>query len=90
MDCLKSVIKQKDGICQKEVQPNYSECIEEFKKNITILHNSVKMPITNKMHIIIDHVGDYITMSNSGLGKFSDQGVEAMHQRLNQCMSTSR
>lgn len=36
--------------------------------------------ITNKMHIIMDHVHDYIVQTGNDLGKFSDQGVVAFHQ----------
>ena len=41
------------------------------------------LSIPNKVHIIIDHVEDYINMTGDTLGKVTDQTVEAAHSALN-------
>ena len=47
------------------------------------------MTIPNKVHIIIDHVEDYIDATGHGLGTTSDQMVEACHSQLNKRLVSS-
>ena len=45
--------------------------------------------ITNKIHIIMDHVEDYVLLTGKGLGKVSDQIVESCHSALNKRLVSS-
>ena len=62
---------------------------EDFTQNWYNLHSKYKLSIPNKVHIIMDHVGDYIEATNKGLGQVSDQIVEAAHSALNKRLVSS-
>ena len=65
--------------------PGYEENISNFHKEIVELNCDGRiwgLNVTNKMHIIFSHVQEYIELTGHGLSAFSDQGVEAMHQKL--------
>ena len=53
------------------------------------LHKKFGISITNKIHIIIDHVEDYISESGRGLGHVTDQTVEALYSALNKRLTSS-
>ena len=53
--------------------------IENFKKDILTIHKNFGISISNKIHIIINHVEDYIAESGRGLGHVTDRTVEALH-----------
>ena len=42
------------------------------------------IPIPNKVHIIFDHLEEFIERQKKPLGEFSEEVVEAAHQRLDQ------
>ena len=42
------------------------------------------IPIPNKVHIIFDHLEEFIERQIKPLGEFSEEVVEAAHQRLDQ------
>ena len=60
-----------------------------IRSNWSILHQEYKMTIPNKVHIIIDHVEDYIDATGHGLGTTRDQMVEACHSQLNKRLVSS-
>ena len=62
---------------------NFRFAIENFRRDFLTLHQKFGISITNKIHIIIDHVEDYISKSGKGLGRIIDQTVEALHSALN-------
>ena len=62
---------------------NFRFAIENFRRDFLTLHQKFGISITNKIHIIIDHVEDYISKSGKGLGNITDQTVEALHSALN-------
>ena len=69
--------------------PFWRQSIEDFTQNWYNLHSKYKLSIPNKVHIIMDHVGDYIEATNKGLGQVSDQIVEAAHSALNKRLVSS-
>ena len=73
--------------------PGYEEDISNFHKEIVGLNCDGRirgLNVTNKMHIIFSHVQEYIELTGHGLSAFSDQGVEAMHQKLASVLEKSR
>lgn len=81
------------NLYRRVVKPDYEEKIEKFRKEIHQLKNDSNVEgftITNKMHIICDHVKDYVQLTGLGLGAFSDQNVEAMHQKLASLLERSK
>ena len=50
----------------------------------TQLKEKFSVCIPNKCHIIFDHLEEFIIRKNRPLGEFSEQVVEASHQKLKQ------
>ena len=48
------------------------------------------LPETNKVHIIMAHIPQYILKSGYGLGMCSDEGIESMHQELRRKLEKSK
>ena len=48
----------------------------------TQLKEKFSASIPNKCHIIFDHLEEFIIRKNRPLGEFSEQVVEAAHQKL--------
>ena len=46
--------------------------------------------LTNKIHIIISHFGQYIELTGRAIGHASDQTVEAAHAAMNRRMRDSK
>ena len=63
---------------------NYKENIRKFEKNWLILFKKFNVNITNKCHVIFEHVEEFIERQKRPLGEYSEQVVEAAHQKLNQ------
>ena len=63
--------------------------IQEFAVNMAILHEVFKVSYTNKTHIIIDHVPEYIRENKLSLGQTSDQLIESCHQYVNKRFQNS-
>ena len=55
-----------------------------------ILNELFKVSYTNKIHIIIDHVPEYIREKKLSLGQTSDQVIEASHQFVNKRFQNSK
>ena len=68
---------------------DWAQTIENVSENFTDLQKKFNISITNMVHIIMDHVGDYIMESGLGLAKVSDQTVEASHSAVNKRLTSS-
>ena len=75
--------------CFWSLKVNFRFAIENFRRDFLTLHQKFGISITNKIHIIIDHVEDYISKSGKGLGRITDQTVEALHSALNKRLTSS-
>ena len=76
--------------CGKKLKPNALKVIKEFENNMDILNDLFKVSYTNKVHIIIDHVPEYIREKKLSLGQTSDQVIEASHQFVNKRFQNSK
>ena len=65
------------------------QVIKEFETNFLVLHEKFKLTITNKIHIMITHVPEYIMETKLSLGQTSDQLIEASHQYVNKRFNSS-
>ena len=70
----------------------WQHSIEFVRSNLLELHaiHSVSMTMTNKAHILFKYVIEYINLTGKGLGRVSDQNVEACHSALNKRLVASR
>ena len=71
------------SLCGRVLKENWKESLASFEENILFLHGKYSLSITPKLHILMDHVGDYIEMTGKPLGYISDQTVEKCHQLVN-------
>ena len=62
---------------------NVISAIIKFELKWIILKVKYKVSITNKCHIAITHVQQTIQRTGKALGEFSEQVVEATHQKFN-------
>jgi hypothetical protein len=53
----------------------YAQYIDDFFDSV----NEMNIPMTNKMHVLLFHVKDFINHHNCSLGYFSEQTVETVH-----------
>ena len=65
------------------MDPNVIEIIKDLEKTVNILKDNFQVSITNKMHILVTHVPEYIQETRLSLGQTSDQLIEASHQHVN-------
>ena len=56
--------------------------IKDFEDDVTKLNIEFGVPVTNKGHIIIEHLEEFINRQKRPCGEFSEQVVEAAHQKL--------
>ena len=74
-------------MCYKEELPmNFGDIINKFKKHYMILVVKIKINISNKLHIIFDHLQDYYVNTNLSLIKTGDELIESMHQYVDKIM----
>ena len=59
---------------------NLPKIYNKFQPSLAREHG---VSITNEVHIIMDHVEEYILTTAKGLGRMSDQIVEACHSAVN-------
>ena len=57
--------------------------IEELRKKWLNLYKKYGISITNKVHRLIDHVEDFISVTGNSLGRCNDQLIEAVHSYMN-------
>ena len=53
-----------------------------------ILHQIFKVTIPNKLHVIFEHVPYFIEKHKKPLGEFSEEVVEATHQKFDTVWSS--
>merc|ERR1719186_816507 len=66
----------------KDVDPNHREIVKKFENSVMILHKEYKVPITPKLHIIIDHSPEFFDYTGKTLRKRTDQTVESTHSKF--------
>ena len=83
IDGFKATQMVNKSLCGRVLKENWKESLASFEENILFLHGKYSLSITPKLHILMDHVGDYIEMTGKPLGYISDQTVEKCHQLVN-------
>ena len=87
-DCLKSLCDIVDGCfgCHS-LDPCYSDLIQKFQSDFTNLQNAFCVSETVKVHIICEHVKEYLDMEGKPLGKLSEQELENSHSAFTKVWS---
>ena len=82
VDCMESLQKVRKACFGFTLDGNYKEYIEDFKADWTQLNHEFGISFPNKVHIITSHLADFIERQKRPLGEFTEEVVEAAHQRL--------
>ena len=53
---FKALGEVKKACFSKKLDPNYKEVVKNFEEKWFVLHNTLDVPFTNKVHVIIQHV----------------------------------
>ena len=75
-------------INKPEFEPEIRELVNSFKSCYTILMNEFKITMSNKIHIICDHLPDYLEENKKTLLKTTDQTIESTHSKLDSFLKT--
>ena len=84
VETLRSLKNLDEAVSGHLLDPNFPDIIKRFSSNWIRLKKEFHVPITNKVHIIVSHLEDYLNLTNRPLGKCSDQVIERIHQELHQ------
>ena len=82
VDTMESLKEVKDSCFGYTLKDDYKVKIQKLKDDWTQLNLEFGVPVTNKCHIIFEHLEDFIETQRKPLGEFSEQVVEAAHQKL--------
>ena len=72
---FKSVVESCFG---QELKPSFGEDIAKFTGD----YMAIGIRITPKVHIVMDHVSEFCSSWNCGLGRFSEQSSEGVHREF--------
>jgi hypothetical protein len=78
-----------EACCGIKPTKNWENSIENFSQAWLKLNVEHGVSVPNKVHIIIDHVFDYISKTGKWLGRVTDQVVESCHNALNKRLTSS-
>lgn len=87
--CLKYVKALEDfhlvvkACFSQTLQPNFKECIANFRKS----YSDLEISITPKVHAVFFHVEDFCVKNKQALGFFSEQAMESVHFDFNSVWS---
>ena len=78
-DFLSEFKKLKDCLFGIALPSNYKEVVANFKAQLTLLKTTQGLPITPKLHVMEDHMVQWVDKHGRALGEESEQAVEAIH-----------
>ena len=79
LDFLIEFKKFKDTFFGTVLPVNFLDVAAGFKTQLNLLHTVGKVPITPKLHIMAEHVIQWVEKHGRALGEESEQAVEAAH-----------
>ena len=71
---------QRLNYCSPRPAPYYRNVVKNVERKWDDVHEKFGTSLTPKIHVIIDHIPDYIEEKGISLGKTSDQLIEATKQ----------
>ena len=61
------------------LDPYFKDVLAKFRQNFLALNKEFGVSITNKIHIILNHVQEFCELTDKALGEFSEQETENAH-----------
>lgn len=85
--CMRSIKQLYSSVASTKLDIDYKDKINTFRSTWTEMVEGLTKAEYNistppKVHIIIDHLGDYLDLTGKSLAYTSDQHIEATHQRI--------
>jgi len=78
-ECFKATAEAIDSAFGFVLDPYYEEKFTKFTEKYLKLVNDFKISVTNKVHIMIKHVPQFIELKGISLGGYSEEAVESAH-----------
>ena len=66
-------------LCVAENLGDYENILFDFKTNFDFLHEEFNLPMTLKIHVIIDHYSDYFQWTNQTMRLTNTEFTETAH-----------
>ena len=79
LDCLYGLRDTIDSAFGFTLDPFYEDVIQHFQQSFEKLRLEFGVSETTKLHIMFNHVGQFIKMTGKPLGEFSEQELENSH-----------
>ena len=79
----------KDTFFGNFLPSNYKDVATAFQAQLYLLHSTLGLPITPKLHMMAEHVLDWVDRHGRALGEESEQAVEAAHASFDTLWSPS-
>ena len=64
------------------VNEHYEICLHEFKSKFDKLYEESKLPMTLKIHVIVDHYSEYIKETETNFKSTNDEHPEGIHHTV--------
>lgn len=87
LQCLENFRDTMDSCFGYSLDPYYKDVIGRFKSSFDSLREMFGCSETNKLHIIFNHVEDFIEEVGRPLGEYSEQELESSHSKFAQIWS---
>ena len=82
--------KFKDSFFGTVLPADFADVAAGFKTQLNLLHTVGKVPITPKLHIMAEHVIQWVEKHGRALGEDSEQAVEASHASFDELWGSFR
>ena len=82
LHCLENFRDTLDSCFGYTLDPFYKDVITRFRSSFNHLRDQFGCSETNKLHIIFNHVADFIEEVGKPLGEFSEQELESAHSEF--------
>ena len=68
IEYLQSLKEVHEMCISEDFDPNYDILLSEFKCKFDVLYEKFQLPMTLKIHVIVDHYGDFFKETGKNLG----------------------
>lgn len=82
LDTMESVGKLYSAVARSDLAPDWEVAISIFSDAWTTMVDSLDITTPPKVHVILEHIPEYIYLTGNSLNHTSDQHVEAAHAQV--------
>ena len=67
---------------EQKLSENFKETIDSYKDAFEVVHQRFELSKTLKIHVIVEHYGDYLEMTGTNFRETNGEHHEALHHTL--------